>query len=668
MGDSFNDINLIKSKIMIKQINLLIFIITKEWNLQSKYKQNMQGESCIKNIHIKDINIVGTITISSSEINLINKTLFENKELADVLIADENQIIDDEYVGKLLQVLYFCERHGAAVSLNMYSQGMCHITEEKYKKIAQYFSDYRVVPKIDSLPVLIKAEMFERFGLLDESFQSIQNALADFSLRFNQYGWSVVRANYWNNANRQDEGYIYSDNEIIQKRYPYIHQIEEIYYVREQKAAEHFASVLVLEKEQKPKLLISIYEVPPSYNGTANYALKLLEAFWDSYHEKYEISILAKKNTVQFHQLYGKYPRLFYPEDVRQQTFHIGFIVSQILSADHMDIINRCCLKYSICILDIICLRSHYLCKNDLNRFDLFRDSIEYSDLMLSISRFSHDDITSFFHDEMQNAHFKTGYIYLAADKTNSDKEKGHSKHGIIRSPYQENDYFIIIGNPYRHKMIEPVLGILKDIDENFIVVGTKTEGYCDKAKRIYGYVSGWLDADSLNDMIAASKCIIFPSVYEGFGLTLYDAVVYQKKIIVSDTEVNLELKMLLKDYADQIITYRQGEELKQILTKENFHKEQTHSVAVIKKWSETAKDLEVWIDQMQKEQIDIKQLERRWKYLKRYQKEGTKDSMLDKAEKRKAFYQKCISCFPRTYKLYRRLVVAIDKEHYGNH
>ena len=119
--------------------------------------------------------------------------------------------------------------------------------------------------------------------------------------------------------------------------------------------------------------------------------------------------------------------------------------------------------------------------------------------------------------------------------------------------------------------MIEPVLEILREIPENFIVIGTKIEGYYKKSRRIYGYVSGWLNNDILSQMIAGAKCIIFPSVYEGFGLTLYDAMIYQKKIIVCDTQINLELKQLFKEQSSYIIPYRRLEEIKTIILEETY-------------------------------------------------------------------------------------------------
>lgn len=645
----------------MEQIKLLIVII---YNKNSeKIDQQIKSRTQYLRIKSRDFDVIDIMHIKATQISLLNEVV-NNRQISDVFITHENQIVPLENLRKMLETLHFCEKHGAVVSLNSYSQGICKLTEFQYNEISKYLSGYRVIPYIESYPVVIKIEMFERFGLFDETFESIFSALVDFSLRFNQYGWSTVRANCWNDSKSCFESLFKIDKEMIQKRYSYLHSIEEIYFVKGEKAVEHFASIIIQEKSQNTELLFSLYEVPPAYNGTANYALKLLAAFWDRYHEKYNISILVKRNTNEFYKLSDKYPRVYFPDTIRSQTFHLGYIVSQILFPEHMDIINTCCLKYCICMLDIICLRSHYLCKNDMDRYNLFRDSIEYSNLMLSISKFSCDDIVSFFYDEIQNAKIKTGYIYLGTDKEQIETKKLNEYIG----PFKTDDYFIVIGNPYKHKMIEPVLEILREIPENFIVIGTKTEGYYKKSRRIYGYVSGWLNNDILSQMIVGAKCIIFPSVYEGFGLTLYDAMIYQKKIIVCDTQINLELKQLFKEQSSYIIPYRRLEEIKTIILEETYRNSKEKQNIKVRSWNDVAIDLEMWIDDMQNEAISIEKLEYRWKYLKRYQNKS--DILMTKKNNEK--YEKiiagCISRFPRTYKLYRKIVTLIDKEHYGNH
>ncbi len=633
--------------------NILIVVIS---NQQDALKEKTW-------IAFKDIQIVDVLPIRPTQVAVINEKIAERQQIPDVMIICEDQLKGFDGFSKMRKILYSCEKHGAAVSFNRNSQGICELTKDRYDGVSKYLGDYRMIPYIESVPVLIKGEMLERFGGLDESFENIEGALRDFSLRFNQYGWSTVRVNCWSADENCQIKCTVDDQNIIQRRFPYVQEIEKIYYERAERAAEHFADVLVPESGRKPSLLYSVYEVPASYNGTTNHALSLLVAFYNCYHKKYEISILVKRNADEFHGLSDTYPRVYYPETVKQHTFQLGFVASQILCVEHMDIINRCCLKYGVCMLDIISLRSHYLCKNDPGRYDLFRDSIEYADLMLSISRFSHDDIIGFFHDEIQNAALRTGFFYLGTDKALSAvKSRAETK------PFGTADYFIVIGNAYKHKMIEPVLEILKDVEENFIVIGTKTEGYYSKSRRIYGYVSGWLTNDGLNEMLAGAKAIIFPSVYEGFGLTLFDAAVYHKKIIVSDTQINFELKELLGEYSANIITFRRVEELKTILVETDFDEIWNGKPINLRSWQETAKELDVWIESMQKEETDIARLECRWRYLKRYQNEGSDISKKKSSVKKERLIRKCISSFPKTYQLYRKLVTAIDKEHYGSH
>lgn len=598
---------------------------------------------------MKEKNPVLVIIENDDKIDEINKKIEKTgDDTPYILFMDDAQMLSPADMQEMIQVLDLCERHGAVTARNT------------HRELSKYLERYQVVPYIDTLPVLVRKENFDRFGLLDENQPDIRNALAEFSMRINQYGWNTVRANQVF-ADCKQEYTIHLSQ--LNDKYPYIQQIEELYRGQQETAAEHFAELLCQSSDTKPSILFSLYEVPPAFNGTSNYALKLLEAFYELYHDKYNICILAKENTDQFHGLSEKYKNVYNTRNVYQYRFDLGYSVSQVLTAEHLDILNRCCLKFSVCMLDIICLRSHYLLKNDIDRLEYFRDSIRFSDLMLSISKFSLHDIESYFRKDIETYQIKTGYVYLATDKA-PDEDTGNK----IKLPFQPNDYYIVIGNPYKHKMIEPLIESIRNTEENFIVIGTKVEGFCDKARKIYGYISGWLDGDTLNDMLAASKGIIFPSVYEGYGLTFYDAMVYGKNIIVSDTEVNYELRDYFEDYRQNIYVYRKLEEITEILKNISPNTQIKSKPEKIRNWKDAAKELEGYLHDVLVEEFDINKLENRWQYLKKYHMANNTQSKSEHKEWRKQFFQRCVARFPRIYKIYRRLVVAIDKDHYGSH
>lgn len=594
-------------------------------------------------------NPVLVIIANDNKIDKINKKIEKaGADISYILVMADAQMLSPADMQEMIQVLDLCERHGAVTARNT------------HRELSRYLERYQVVPYIDTLPVLIRKENFDRFGLLDENQADIMNALSEFSMRINQYGWNTVRSNQVFVDCKQE--YTININQLKDK-YPYIQQIESLYYGQQETVVEHFAELLCQPTDTKPSILFSLYEVPPAFNGTSNYALKLLEAFYELYHDQYDICILAKENTNQFHGLSKKYKNIYDTRNVYEHRFNLGYSVSQVLTAEHLDILNRCCLKISVCMLDIISLRSHYLLKNDMDRLEYFRDSIRFSDLMLSISKFSLSDIESYFRKDIEKYHIKTGYVYLATDKKPYD--------GLeikVKLPFEPNDYFIVIGNPYKHKMIEPFIESIRDAEENFIVIGTKVEGYCDKEKKIYGYISGWLDGYTLNYMLAASKGIIFPSVYEGYGLTFYDAMVYGKNIIVSDTEVNYELRDYFEDYRHNIYVYKKLEEIKEILKNIASNTQIKSRPEKIRNWEDAAKELEGYLHDVIAEEFDINQLENRWQYLKKYHTTNNTQSKSERKEWRKQFFQKCVARFPRIYKIYRRLVVAIDKDHYGSH
>ena len=98
----------------MKRADLLIVIISDEHDALRD-----TAEEKLKNDRNVDV-----LLVCPSQIALINERLSGNKQNSDVLIICEKQMKVLECYNKLWEVLYSCEKHGAAVSLNVYSRGI----------------------------------------------------------------------------------------------------------------------------------------------------------------------------------------------------------------------------------------------------------------------------------------------------------------------------------------------------------------------------------------------------------------------------------------------------------------------------------------------------------------------------------------------------------------
>ena len=114
------------------------------------------------------------------------------------------------------------------------------------------------------------------------------------------------------------------------------------------------------------------------------------------------------------------------------------------------------------------------------------------------------------------------------------------------KSPH-DNPYFVYVGNVKPHKnlrrLIEAYKKIANDTKCDLILVGKK-DGFITADNNINdeirGYenrifFTGYVSDESVMQYVVNSEALVFPSIYEGFGLPPLEALAAGKKIIVSN-------------------------------------------------------------------------------------------------------------------------------------
>ena len=153
----------------------------------------------------------------------------------------------------------------------------------------------------------------------------------------------------------------------------------------------------------------------------------------------------------------------------------------------------------------------------------------------------------------------------------------------------------------------------LEKCDAKFVVLGAKKEG--NLAENVYGYPSGGLSDAFIRSMVENSMGIVFPSVYEGFGLPFLDGIKYDKKLIVTDNELNRELRNFFENYSSNVFLYKNPDELPQMV--EDIKKDPkvvyAGGVKKIRTWTDSATELEAFIARLLKTPVDKEVLARRW-------------------------------------------------------
>ncbi len=544
----------------------------------------------------------------------------------DVLLLNSDTEVTEGFLEEMSRILYISEKHGivcprsnnATILTVPVKNSLGHLLEpgqswKVYCQVKDKLPEYYSIPTGVGFAMLIKRNLIHEFGLFDEIYGRGYNEENDFCMRINQYGYNIVMANrafvfhyegksFGDEKNALDE----RNSAILRERYPYYPIIVDQYFNRDMDPVDFYADLLSYNIYKKKRVLISLYELPSAFNGTAEYGLSLLGEFYRLYKDVYDIHVLTNVMADEFFEISKKYPNVWYPHTIQGQTYHMAFVPSQIFHIEHMFILNRTCLKYAFCMQDIISLRSHYILAYDKERQDVFRKSIHFCDGMTSISRFSLTDTQKYFPEEFSKRNIPNAIIYHGSHM--KDREHFSKKYKLVFEKY-----FFIFGNKFKHKFLTEILEILKDSSHNFIFLGASKEEFI--GKNIYGYVSGLLEDEFIDYLIAKSQGILFPSLYEGFGLPILKGIEFDKKIIVNDNELNRELREYFDEYSENMLLFEEGKDVLELLDKvaENPGVHYKNGKKVMRTWQEVAVDSEAFIRRILDQEVDLDLLHERW-------------------------------------------------------
>ena len=274
----------------------------------------------------------------------------------------------------------------------------------------------------------------------------------------------------------------------------------------------------------------------PIYNGTSEYALNLLPTMTKIFSgRKLSFKIIANSNIISKFELEKYKDYLISPEESQNYFFHLLFIPQQIYSDIALEKINRSCYKFVFTLLDVIALRCNYISRG--YSLDIPCSlAYKYSEHIIGLTKSSAKDIEVFFKERMID---RTVTPILLTKEVTDDK--------IIKSKDEKinfigKNYILLVGNSFKHKAIEKALEYLNQSEQNVVVIGYLPEKKVYNS-RIKFFESGKESNQLINELYSHCELILYPSLYEGFGLPVVAAIQMGKNILVYDSEVNRELK-----------------------------------------------------------------------------------------------------------------------------
>lgn len=471
-------------------------------------------------------------------------------------------------------------------------------------EMAQHLPDFSLLPWAEDCCVLLDGtRLFDIRGFLTD-YLTMSAALKDFSIFMSDYGYNTVAANHAFAENVKEEM-----DETMQSRdtYKLLLRHKELLKILEMKyqqcflmPQDYFLRLIAGKTSATQKILYFLPHLAAEYNGSAIHALMLLEGMVSGLPENWELSVVMPAKARAFFKVEQKFDLKWMEMEEIKDIYDLAFAPYHIFSPKQLDAMKQHALKIVCWPLDLINDRSNYL--SGAHHIKFHEELARVCDGLIFFSEATRNDYELFF------GHVKNLQCI--------PKRVSHIVPESLSERYPDEElpfasYYLLFGNRYRHKMMEPTIALLKDMEYNFILVGGAQQGPI--APNIYSYPSGHLSGEWIAKLYHNCKALIFPSIYEGFGLPVLQALNAGKNVYLMESELNHELESLADGFRGHIFYMNSLYDLAGQL-KETENCKGPEMNLYTRSWKDVANECIEFLEQVLEQENDYDKMTARWR------------------------------------------------------
>ncbi|CAM5359051.1 glycosyltransferase [Sphingobium scionense] len=411
-----------------------------------------------------------------------------------------------------------------------------------WKSVHHHLERYTWAPTAVGFYMLIAPDVVLNFGTLDEEFGLGYEEENDMVMRAGKVGYRAVMANHAFAYHAGSASFMLHDMDLkgqqqgnLQKmsaRHPEFLPLVWAFEGSAEYRAELKIRQLVPTVDGKLKIALNLLTFGKHHNGTSEHMMHFVRWCDKAAPDNFEIYAICEPSVAKFHGI-DELKRIKVRKEF-EPHYAISIFPGQPFDLHIVNVMEHLAPINIYGMLDVIALDcSHLRASNDLQT--LWSYIAKHANGLFFNSEFSELTFRNRFERE-----FNTSiYTKLLPTQVSAyvprfgDVEKGR-------------EHVLVMGNHFPHKASEPVGAVIAKEMPSLSVVTLGGSTSTSRNARIMQ--SGVIPEDEMNDLFARASVVVLPSYYEGFGLSLLNALALGKPIVARDIPPTREILSTYKD------------------------------------------------------------------------------------------------------------------------
>lgn len=306
------------------------------------------------------------------------------------------------------------------------------------------------------------------------------------------------------------------------------------------------------------RVLLDVRNLVRTVNGTAKAILGFCDGL-QMFNPGWQIQMLARSDGAEHHDLQRRYPGWHVHTAEPSGAYAAAVRLSQPWQLSDLIDLHRLAAVNAYVMLDTIAWDVVYVATPELDI--VWRAAGRYADGLVFISEFSRQRFLGRFclHPDVQST-----VCHLSTDP----RDYVHQGVTDIGAPER---YWLLVGNAFDHKVVQATLDVLTRAfpDQTIVALGTEAQSNAP----VRALPSGSMGEAEMQALYAGASLVVFPSVYEGFGLPVINALAYGRTVVARASAVLEELAGLYRG-PGRLVRFSTWSELVHAVSDEGLRKE----------------------------------------------------------------------------------------------